>query len=189
MEPDTVTPPVTPPQTPTNEPPALEIPASTPTPTPAPQGLTKAEVDQMLSEAKAKWDADSKLSATELAQKQLDDDRKAVETARAEIKTEKAKANFETAATAANAKDSARLMKMYESELKISDTGAVENVSEILTKARTEFPEMFNQTPSIDASSGNQTPATLTREQIEKMSIDDIRKNMDAVLKSMALIK
>ncbi len=184
MEPDTVTPPV-------NEPPALELPPVTPAPAPTPApGLTAADVAKAIADAKAQWDAESKMSAAELAQKQLDDDRKAVETAKAEIKADRAKTNFETAAKTSGAKQPERLMKMYESELKINDSGAIENVSDILTKARTEFPEMFTATPGIDASSGNQNPAAiLTKEQIEKMSVEEIQKNMDAVLKSMALLK
>lgn len=172
----------------TNEPPVLELPETPQTPQ-APQGLTASDVAAAIAEAKAKWDADSKLSATELAKQQLATDRAEVEAAKAEIKANRVSSAFETAAKSAAAKDSARLMKMYQSELTVAENGTIENLSEIITKAKTEYPEMFTATPSIDAGSGN-TPSNLySKEQLDSMSVADMQKNMDAVLKSIALIK
>ena len=102
--------------------------------------FTQTELNDILTKRlakeKSKWEKDKDLPEIERLKKEREE--LATKVREREIGDE-----FSTGAEKAGAKNVARLLKFYRSELEISDDGKIENLKEILDAAKTDFPEFF----------------------------------------------
>jgi|GEM_PF-4180167 len=102
--------------------------------------FTQAELNDIitkrLAKEKSKWEKDKDLPEIERLKTEKAELEKRVK--EREIGDE-----FSAQAEKAGAKNTARLLKIYRSELEISDDGKIENLKEILETAKVDFPEFF----------------------------------------------
>lgn len=156
-----------------------------------PKSFTQEEVNSLL--AKERKTFEKKTADAEAKAKLSEDERKDAELAeaRAALRERDARDTVTEQAGKAGVKNAKLFYNAYKSELEFDDKGNVTNLKDVLASAKTESPELFTATPtpsgSADGGEGNNTnTGGLTKEQIEKMSPDEIAKNMDAIDKFLA---
>jgi hypothetical protein len=102
--------------------------------------FTQAELNDIitkrLAKEKTKWEKDKDLPEIE----RLKSEKAELEK---RVKEREIGDSFLSEAEKAGAKNTARLLKIYRSELEISDKGEIENLREILDAAKKDFPEFF----------------------------------------------
>jgi hypothetical protein len=84
----------------------------------------------------------------------------------------------------------------YKDDLETDAKGKITNFKEVLEAAKTESPELFGTATappagSADAGAGNGSQVTdlYTKEQLEKLTFEEIEKNGDKVNRSLAALK
>jgi len=184
----------TPEPTPTPEPPPTSTPEPTPAPTPTPEPAktySQTEYDAAMKKAQKDWE--KKATDAEAKAKLSEDERTKAELAetRAALRERDARDSVTDAAGRAGVKNARLFYNAYKSELEFDDKGNVTNLKDVLESAKTESPELFTSTPapggSADGGEGNNTnTGGLTKEQIEKMTPDQIAENMEAIDKFLA---
>lgn len=155
-----------------------------------PKTFTQEEVNRML--AKERKDAEKKAADAEAKAKLSEDERTKAELAEARQKLqERDNRDFvQEKAEKAGVKNPKLFYNAYKSELEFDAKGKITNLNDVLETAKAESPELFQiaqkQQGSADGGSGKDTPTTLTKEQIEKMSPAEVAANMEAIDKFLA---
>lgn len=123
--------------------------------------FTQADLDAIvtkrLAKEKARWEKDKDLP-------ELEKLRTANTELASKLKEREITDSFYSTAKEAGAKNTDRLLKIYRGDLEISETGEIENLTDILAKAKTDFPEFFSK-GSADGGGGKQAQ-TLTVDQL-----------------------
>lgn len=194
--PKPTTPPApTPEPTPTPTPTPAPEPAPTPAPAPSPAlAFSQADIDAAVKKAQKEWE--KKVSDAEAKAKLSDDERLQQERdeARAALRERDARDSVIADAGKAGVKNANLFYNAYKSQLEIDDKGKITNLDDILKSAKAESPELFNVAPtpggSADGGEGNNSNnGGLSKEQIEKMSPQEIANNMEAIDKFLASTK
>lgn len=150
-----------------------------------PKTYTEAEYQAALK--KAQKDADKKIADAEAKAKLSDDERKDKELADAQAALLERDTRDEVIAAAekAGVKNPRLFYNAYKSELERDNAGKVTNLKDVLEAAKTEAAELFTSVEKpqggADAGTGNNKPATLTKEAIDKMTPTEIANNMEAI--------
>lgn len=149
---------------------------------------TQAEIDRLLAKQKKDFEKQqkeaeerAKLSEEERLTAEMADLRKqiAVRDARDAVKAEAAKLGVANPDL---------VYKLVAGELEYGDDGKVTNLADVLASAKAEFPDAFAKqaVSGVDAGAGKDGEKTFTKEEISKMSVDEINKNWEAIQKAMA---
>lgn len=189
----------TPAPTPAPEPTPAPTPAPTPTPAPAPapapeKTFTQADLDAALNKAQKDWDKKvkdaeekAKLTESERLKAERDDALK-------QLRERDTRDSVIAEAEKAGVKNPKLFYNAYKSEFETDDKNKITNLKDVLESAKTESPELFTAAPtpqgSADGGEGNNSnPGGLSKEQIEKMSPQEIANNMEAIDKFLASTK
>jgi hypothetical protein len=176
---------------PTPEPTPSPAPTPEPTPEPAPadgKTFTQDDINRLLAKEKREWE--KKVKDAEEKAKLSEDERTKAELTEAKqqlAERDKRDAAADLAAKA-GVKNTRLFYSAYGSELELDAKGNISNFNEVLASAKADSPELFMKASpgSADGGQGNDTPSTLTKEAIEKMSPDEMNKQWDAVSKFLA---
>lgn len=159
-----------------------------------PKTYTQAQLDA----EKKKWEKESEknLKAAEAKAKLSEDERLKTERdeALAQLRMRDTREAVTAEAEKAGVKNPRLFYNAYKEDLETDDKGKITNLKDVLDAAKTESPELFGTpapTPEggADAGEGKQTPSGLTKEQVEKMTPEEINTNWEAVSKFLATQK
>jgi len=166
-------------------------PQPAPTPEPKPddkKSFTQDDLNRLLAKEKREWE--KKVADAEAKAKLSDDERLKAELA--DTKTRLAERDKRDTAVELAAKSGVKNTKLfysaYASELTVDANGNITNFADVLATAKADSPELFITAAhgSADGGAGKETPATLTKDQVEKMSPDELNKRWDEVSKFLA---
>ena len=190
----TPTPDPTPEPAPTPTPTPVPVPTPTPAPEPppaAPKTFTEAQHNAALLKAQKDWE--KKVTEAEKRAKLTEDERLKAERdeALSNLRERDMRDSVKESAGKSGVKNPTLFYNAYKSEFETDDKGNITNLKEVLDSAKLESPELFTSAPkpegSADGGTGNnKPPGTLTKEQIEKMSPEEIKANMAEIDKFFA---
>lgn len=173
------------------QPPAVDPPAKADPPADEkPKTFTQEEVNRLL--AKEKRELQKKADDAEAKAKLSEDERTKAELAdaRKQLAERDQRDAAKEAAEKAGVKNAKLFYNAYRSEFETDDKGKITNLAEVLETAKAESPELFTTAAqpkgSADGGTGKDTPSTLTKEQVDKMSQEEIVKNWAEVEKFLA---
>jgi colicin import membrane protein len=188
---------------PSPEPQPEPTPAPTPEPAPEPKPadgktFTQDELNSIIQKRldKAERDWQKKMTDAEAKAKLSEDERtKAeLEETRAQLAERDRRDVVKEAAEKAGVKNPRLFYNAYKDDLETDAKGKITNLKEVLESAKAESPELFTEQAkpagSADGGTGKDTTAAglYTKEQLEKLSNDEINANWEKVQKSLAAL-
>jgi hypothetical protein len=190
---------------PAPEPKPEPTPAPTPEPAPEPKPadgktFTQDELNSIIQKRldKAERDWQKKVTDAEAKAKLSEDERTKAELAdtRAQLAERDLRDTVKEAAEKAGVKNPRLFYNAYKDDLETDSKGKITNLKDVLEAAKTESPELFGTAPappagSADAGAGNGSQVTdlYTKEQLHKLTFEEIEKNSDKVNRSLAALK
>lgn len=147
--------------------------------------FTQDDLNRLLAKEKRDWE--KKVKDAEEKAKLSEDERTKAELSQLKAQLadrDKRDAAFE-AASKAGVKNTKLFYSAYGSELITDASGKITNLAEILADAKAESPELFTAhvEGTADGGQGKGQQTTLTKEQIDKMTPDEINARWDEVSK------
>jgi DNA polymerase III delta prime subunit len=176
-------------------------PAPEPAPEPKPadgKTFTQDELNTIIQKRleKAERDWQKKITDAEAKAKLSEDERTKAELkeARDQLAERDRRDTVKEAAKNAGVKNARLFYNAYKDDLETDAKGKITNLKEILETAKIESPELFTEQAkpagSADGGTGKDTAPTglYTKEQLEKLSNDEINANWEKVQKSLAAL-
>lgn len=153
-----------------------------------PKTFTQDDINRLLAKEKRDWE--KKVKDAEEKAKLSDDERTKAELAdtKAQLAERDRRDSAMDQAKTAGVKNPKLFYSAYGSELETDAKGNITNFADILGQAKAESPELFVTAAggSADGGEGKGTQTTLTKEQVDKMSPDEINKRWDEVSKFLS---
>lgn len=159
-----------------------------PAPDDKPKTFTQEDLNRLLAKEKRDWE--KKVKDAEDKAKLSEDERTKAELAEAKAalaERDRRDSAMDQAKTA-GVKNPRLFYSAYGSELETDAKGNITNFADVLATAKAESPELFQAAAggSADGGDGKGNAATLTKEQVEKMSQTEIIERWDEVQKFLA---
>jgi hypothetical protein len=159
-----------------------------PAPDDKPKTFTQEDINRLLAKEKRDWE--KKVKDAEDKAKLSEDERTKAELAEAKAalaERDRRDSAMDQAKTA-GVKNPKLFYSAYGSELETDAKGNITNFADILATAKAESPELFQAVAggSADGGDGKGNKPGLTKEQVDKMTPDEINKNWDEVSKFLS---